>query len=70
MVMNIEYPILVIGDHIVAPSHFVRNLGVILDSLAGMERQINATGKTSYNYELTVYIARFGVTWTHTLSYA
>ena len=40
MAMKIECPTMVIGDHVVAPSHFVRNLGVILDSLAGMERQI------------------------------
>ena len=48
MAMKIECPTMVIGDHVVAPSHFVRNLGVILDSLAGMERQINAVCKTSY----------------------
>ena len=48
MAMMIECPTLVIGDHVVAPSPFVRNLGVILDSLAGMERQINAVSKTSY----------------------
>ena len=48
MAMKIECPSLVIGDHVVAPSHFVRNLSVILDSLAGMERQINAVCKTSY----------------------
>ena len=48
MAMKIECPTMVIGEHVVAPSHFVRNLGVILDSLAGMERQINAVCKTSY----------------------
>ena len=48
MAMKIECPTVVIGDHVVAPSHFVRNLGVILDSLAGMERQINVVCKTSY----------------------
>ena len=37
-----------VGDHAVAPSPFVRNLGVILDSVAAMERQINAVCKTSY----------------------
>ena len=50
MAMKIECPTLVIGDHAVAPSSFVRNLGGILDSLAGMERQINAVCKTSYMY--------------------
>ena len=29
MAMKIECPTMVIGDHVVAPSHFVRNLGVI-----------------------------------------
>ena len=48
MATKIECPILVIGDHAVAPSPFVRNLGVILDSVAAMERQINAVCKTSY----------------------
>ena len=48
MAVQIECPILVIGDHAVAPSPFVGNLGVILDSVAAMERQINAMGKTSY----------------------
>ncbi len=31
MATNIECPALVIGDYTVAPSPFVRNLGVILD---------------------------------------
>ena len=53
MAMRIECPSLVIGDHVVVPSHFVRNLGVILDSLAGMERQINAVCKTSYTYNIS-----------------
>ena len=35
-----------IGGHAVAPSPFVRNLGVILVSFAAMERQINAVCKT------------------------
>ena len=48
MATKIECPTLVIGDHAVAPSSFVRNLGVILDSVAAMERQINAVCKTSY----------------------
>ena len=48
MPTKIECPTLVIGDHAVAPSPFVRNLGVILDSVAAMERQINAVCKTSY----------------------
>ena len=38
MAMTIECPTLVIGDHAVAPSPFVRNMGVTLDSLAAMER--------------------------------
>ena len=42
MAMKIECLTMVIGDHVVAPSHFVRNLGVILDSLVGMESHINA----------------------------
>ena len=50
MAMKIEFPTLVIGDHVVAPSPFVRNMGVILDSLAAMERQINAVCKTSCTY--------------------
>ena len=48
MATKIECPTLVIGDHAVAPSPFVRNLGVILDSVAAMERQISAVCKTSY----------------------
>ena len=48
MATKIECPALVIGDHAVAPSPFVRNLGVILDSVA-MERQINDVCKISYN---------------------
>ena len=48
MATNIECPALVIGDYTVAPSPFVRNLGVILDSVAAMERQINAVCKISY----------------------
>ena len=48
MATKIECPTLVISDHDVAPSPFVRNLGVILDSVAAMERQINAVCKTSY----------------------
>ncbi len=47
MATKIECPALVIGDHAVAPSPFARNLGVILDSVAAMERQINAVCKTS-----------------------
>ena len=52
MATKIECPTLVIGDHAVAPSPFVRNLGVILDSVAAMERQINVVGKTSYMHLL------------------
>ena len=48
MATKIECPTLVIGDHAVATSPFVRNLGVILDSVAAMERKINAVCKTSY----------------------
>ena len=48
MATKIECPTLVIGDHAVAPLPFVRNLGAILDSLAAVERQINAVYKTSY----------------------
>ena len=48
MATKIECPTLVIGDHAVAPSPFVMNLGVILDSVAAMERHINAVCKTSY----------------------
>ena len=48
MATKIERPTLVIGDHAVTPSPFVRNLGVILDSVAAMQRQINAVCKTSY----------------------
>ena len=47
MAMKIECPTLVIGDHAVAPLLFVGNLGVILHSLAAMERQINTVCKTS-----------------------
>ena len=50
MAMRIECPTLVIRDHVVAPSPCVRNLGVVLDSLAGMERQIYAVCKTAYTY--------------------
>ena len=46
--MGIECPTLVVGDHVVAPSQFAGNLGVVLYSLAGMEMQINAVCKTSY----------------------
>ena len=48
MATKIECPTLVIGDHAVATSPFVRNLGIILDSVAAMERQINAVCKTSH----------------------
>ena len=48
MATKIGCPTLVISDHDVAPSPFVRNLGVIVDSVAAMERQINAVCKTSY----------------------
>ena len=58
MATKIECPTLVIGDHAVAPSPFVRNLGVILDSVAAMERQINAVCKTSYMhlYKIRCYL--------------
>ena len=46
--MKIGCPALMIGDHVVAPSPFVRNLGVILDSVAAVERQLNAVCKISY----------------------
>ena len=55
MATKMECSTLVIGDHAVAPSPFVRNLGVILDSLAVMERQINAVCKTSYNILICTY---------------
>ena len=43
MAMKIEFPTLApVVHHAVAPSPFVRNLGVILNSLAAMERQITA----------------------------
>ena len=58
MAMKIEWTT-VIGDHVVAPSHFVRNLGVILDSLAGMERQINAVCKTSYMHLYNISKIRY-----------
>ena len=48
MAMKIECPTLVISDHAVAPSLFVRNLGVILDSVAAMERQINTVQNVIY----------------------
>ena len=55
MAMKIECPTLVIGDHVVAPSPFVRNLGAILDSLTGMVRQINVVCKTSYMHRKKCY---------------
>ena len=68
--MKIEWPTLVIGDHAVAPSTFVRNMGVIIYSLAPMERHINAVCETSYYLCTYTTYARFGATWTNTLSHA
>ena len=48
MATKIECPALAIGDHAVVPSPFARNLGIIFDSVATMERQINAVCKISY----------------------
>ena len=45
---KIQCPVLVIGDHPVAPSDVVRNIGVIMDRHASMEQHINSVCKAAY----------------------